>query len=334
LIESCGMSLKGKRILVKRGAIRSEITESSPPIPEMSNFNETRPLMPGADFSRTNLNPFTDEGQESLPNSNTPFLSTALRTALLILLVIAIIECCFIIAPGEIGIVVTLGHAAAFEPGLHFRAPFVSRLTRMSSKTQLLEQNNVIPTKEGLSVRLDTAILFRLDPFQAANLYTAVGKNYVSIIIDPESASAIRGFTSESEAKALYTSGRNTIQESVKEELQRKLAPRGIVIEDVLLKDIELPAELTKSIELKAQAEQDAARMQFVLQKESQEADRKRIEAQGIADFQRIVSANITENLLKWKGIEATQKFAGSTNTKIVIMGNSGDSLPVILGGP
>ena len=111
----------------------------------------------------------------------------------------------------------------------------------------------------------------------------------------------------------------------------KSLGPRGIIVEDVLLKDVELPSELSKSIELKAKAEQDAARMEFVLQKERQEADRKSIEAEGIAAFQRIVSEGISPNLLMWKGIEATEKLAESPNSKIVIMGNSGESLPVLL---
>jgi regulator of protease activity HflC (stomatin/prohibitin superfamily) len=201
----------------------------------------------------------------------------------------------------------------------------------LSAKTQLLEEKNIIPTKEGLSVTLDTAVLFRLDAAKAATLYRQVGSNYIEVLIKPEAASAVRGLTSESEAKALYSSGRNLIQDALKEELTTKLGPRGIIIEDVLLKDILLPAQLSKSIELKVQAEQDASRMEFVLQKELQEAKRKAIEAGGIADFQRIVSDGISPQLLKWKGIEATEKFAESPNTKIVIMGNDAGGLPVIL---
>merc|ERR1711977_462054 len=104
------------------------------------------------------------------------------------------------------------------------------------------------------------------------------------------------------------------------------------IVEDFLLKAIKLPDQLVRAIELKAQAEQEAQRMEFVLQKEQQEAERKKIEAQGIADFQKIVSDGISPNLLKWKGIEATEKLARSENTKVVIMGNGKDSLPVILG--
>ena len=118
----------------------------------------------------------------------------------------------------------------------------------------------------------------------------------------------------------------------MKDELKEKLENKGILVEDVLLKNVVLPEALTKSIQEKARAEQDSARMEFILLKESQEAKRKAIEAEGIADFQRTVSEGITPSLLQWKGIEATEKLAKSENSKIVIIGNSKDSLPVILG--
>ncbi len=266
------------------------------------------------------------------------FVHSAMRTAqivvvsfFVILLLICAFEAPFVVPPGMVGVVVTLGHANAKSNGLHFRIPIVSSLHIMSTKTQLLEDKNVIPTKEGLAVTLDTAVLFRLDPFKAADLYRQVGLDYVNILIRPEASSAVRGLTSESEAKALYSSGRTIIQDSLKAELEAKLEPRGIIVEDILLKDIILPSELSKSIELKVQAEQESARMEFVLAKERQEAQRKAIEAGGIADFQRIVSDGISAELLQWKGVEATEKFAGAPNTKIVIIGNSGSGLPVIL---
>ena len=180
------------------------------------------------------------------------------------------------------------------------------------------------------SLRLVIRSLYRLDISQAVKIYREVGVDYSKIIIEPEAASIVRGLTSESDAKALYTSGRGAIQEAVKEDLQKSLGPRGVIIEDVLLKDIKLPEELSKSIEMKAKAEQDSARMQFVLAKERQEAERKAIEAKGISDFQNIVSQGISPNLLKWKGIEATEKLSDSPNAKIVIMGNSNQGLPVL----
>ena len=139
-------------------------------------------------------------------------------------------------------------------------------------------------------LKYDNFSVYRLNKSNAAKIYNDVGRDYNKILIEPAAASAIRGLTSESDAKSLYSSDRNTIQNALLDELQAKLVHQGIIIEDVLLRDIELPAELTKSIELKAQAEQDAERMEFVLEKERLEAQRKAIEAQGVADFQRIVS--------------------------------------------
>ena len=286
--------------------------------------NEAEPLV---SHSRS-----TGEGRNS---DGTPTLGTVMTLAVKIVVAIIVIsmvcEMFFVVPPGMVGVVITLGKVQAFDSGMHLRFPFVSHLELFSAKTQLLQEKNVIPTKEGLSVELDTAVLYRLDASKAADLYRQVGSNYVSVLLQPEAQSAVRGLTSESEAKALYSSGRNIIQDALKEELQLKLGPRGIVIEDVLLKDIGLPSQLSKAIEMKVQAEQEAARMEFVLQKEQQEAQRKAIEAGGIADFQRIVSEGISPELLKWKGVEATEKFADSPNTKIVIVGSDSNSLPVIL---
>jgi regulator of protease activity HflC (stomatin/prohibitin superfamily) len=222
-----------------------------------------------------------------------------------IVAIVALFEFSFIVPPGEVGVVITLGHVESYGSGLHFRVPFVSRLELMSAKIQILEENNIVPTKEGLAVTLDTAVLFRLNTTLVSQLYREIGPDYIRILIEPEAASAVRGLTSESDAKALYSSGRNLIQNTVKEELSQKLGSRGIIIEDVLLKDIKLPDELSKAIEAKVQAEQAAAQMEFVLKKETQEAERKAIEAKGVADFQRIVSEGISPELLKWKGVSS-----------------------------
>lgn len=167
----------------------------------------------------------------------------------------------------------------------------------------------------------------------AGELYKNVGVDYQKVLIEPEAASVIRGLTSESDAKALYSSGRHKIQDAVKEELDKSLGDKGVIVENVMLKDLELPESLSKAIELKAQAEQESARMEFILTRETQEAERKAIEAQGIADFQRIVSEGITDATLQWKGIEATEKLVESPNAKIIIIGNSKGDLPVIFNG-
>jgi len=296
--------------------------------------DEQERLLNGTSNANANYRRTRSSRQSSSSPSFFSFLNSTNMVAVVIAVTLVLMlvwwDSFFVVHPGEVVVVVTLGHITTALPGPHFRTPLVSTINRMSTQTQLLQQGNAIPTREGLNVYLDTAILYRINATMAGHLYQTVGMDYCGVLLEPEAASAVRGLTSEKEAKALYSSGRNEIQLSVKQELQVSLGPRGIFVEDVLLKDIKLPDELSQSIELKAKAEQDAARMEFVLQKERQEADRKAIEAKGIADFQRIVSEGISENLLKWKGIEATEKLSESKNAKIVMVGNTGTSLPVL----
>jgi len=239
-----------------------------------------------------------------------------------------------VVPPGHVGVSVVFGAVSegSLLSGPHLVNPFAS-VKLFLTKTRLLEQDNNVPTQEGLIVELDVAMLYHIDPTRARELLINLGENYEDIVVKPELSSAVRGLTSEQEAKALYTSGRSEIQKALRDELIKTLDPRGIVIEDVLLKAVKLPSQLTHSIEQKAQAEQEANRMEFVLKKETQEADRKAIEARGIASFQKIVSQDLSPGLLKWKGIEATEKLADSNNAKIVIMGNTQDTLPVMLSG-
>jgi prohibitin 1 len=213
--------------------------------------------------------------------------------------------------------------------GLHLINPLKS-VHEMSVQTQSIKETASVPSAEGLMLNLDTTLIFHLDRARAANVYQSVGTDYAEKIVDPNLRSAIRGITATHNANALYTGAREEVAQKIEDELKRILAPQGILIESVLLRDVQLPAMLRQSIEAKQQAEQDALRMSFILQKEKQEAERKRIEAQGISDFQHIVAQGISPQLLEWKGIEATEKIAGSSNAKIVIIGNTKNGLPLI----
>ena len=253
------------------------------------------------------------------------------------------------IPPGEVGIVISRGNLRSVGPGRHQIQPFVSEVVLMDGKTQLLSQHHVTPTTEGLSVQLDTTIQYRLDKDNADKVYLDVGEDYAEKLIAPASSSILRSLTSEKEAKALYTSGRSEIQSAMQDRLTEILSPRGIIIEAVLLQGIVLPDQLRQSIELKAQSEQEVARMEFKMeqerleaQQESEragfrveqerlEAQRKAAEAEGIAEFQRIVSEGISENLIKWKALEATLELAKSDNSKLIFMGNGQNDLPVLL---
>jgi len=149
----------------------------------------------------------------------------------------------------------------------------------------------------------------------------------------PEFRSVIRDVTAGFHAVDLYSERREQIGRKMLQDLRGRLAGRGIGVESILLRNITLPDQVAKAVEAKLAADQQAQQMDFVLQKERKEADRKRIEAQGISDFQRIVTAGITPSLLTWKGIEATRELASSPNTKVLIAGGR-NGLPVILNMP
>ena len=236
------------------------------------------------------------------------------------------------IPTGNVGVLTLFGRVTGetLGEGIHLINPLKS-VQKLSVQTQSVKESANVPSNEGLILALDTSLLFHLDRTKAAFVYQTIGDNYAEKIVEPNLRSAVRASTSAHSANSLYTNGRELVQQQIQDELTAQLAPRGVVVESVLLRDIQLPALLKTSIEAKQQAEQDALRMSFILQKEKQEAERKRIEAQGIADFQKIVAQGISAQLLEWKGIEATEKLAQSNNTKVIVVGNPKNGLPLVL---
>jgi prohibitin 1 len=174
--------------------------------------------------------------------------------------------------------------------------------------------------------------LFSLNPAKAPEVFRTIGENYVSIVVVPQLRSVVRDVTSGYDAKALYTAEREVITSNVHRVLAPVLDERGVRAEKTLLRKITLPVKVAAAVESKLEAEQQAEQMRFVLDKERQEAERTRIEAQGIADYQNIINQGLNENLLKWKGIEATRELAKSQNSKVVVIGSGKDGLPIILG--
>ncbi len=246
----------------------------------------------------------------------------------------AFVQIFTVIPAGTVGVVDFLGNVSdnTLKPGVNIVNP-IARIIKYTFKTQEIRESMTVPSKEGLPVQLEISLLFRVDPTMANEIYKTVDEgDYLNVILIPQFRSVVRGVTSKFEAKALYTGAREQLATAIITELQANVGARGITIEDAPLRQIQLPARLTQSIEEKLQAEQESQRMAFVLQKETQEAERKRIEAKGIADFQVIVSDGINANLLKWKGIEATENLAKSPNTKVVVIGAGKDGLPLILG--
>jgi prohibitin 1 len=235
-----------------------------------------------------------------------------------------------IVPPGNVGVLVLLGKVyGTIQEGVHLVNPLAS-MELMSVRTKEIFEHAEAPSQEGLNVVLEISCLYHLMPDKADQVYRSVGPNYENVVVKPQFRSAIRDNTVKHESKDLYTSGREVITNEIFKELEADLKPRGFVVETILLRRIQLPQLVTEAINSKLAADQEAQRMQFVLAKEKQEAERKRIEAQGIQDFQRIISQGLTDQLLRWKGIETTRALAESQNSKIVIVGGK-DGLPLIL---
>ena len=253
----------------------------------------------------------------------------------LILLVLIIIGGPIKVVPaGHVGVKDLFGRVSpnVLQPGVNLVFPF-TRVVKMSVQTQEVKETAEVPSKEGLMMELEGSLLYRLDPAKAAEMYRTVGRNYQEIVVFPQIRSAIREVTASYDAKALYSAQREEIARETFALFQQMDKGRGIIAEAVLLRKIGLPPIVANAIQEKLKREQEAEQMKFVLQKEQQEAERKRIEAQGLADFQKIVGQGLSPSYLEWKGIEATEKLANSPNTKVVVVGNPKSGLPIILGG-
>jgi prohibitin 1 len=236
-----------------------------------------------------------------------------------------------VVPAGHVGVVDFFGSVSdsSLKPGINFVNP-LARVINMSIQTQEILETAQVPSKEGLAIILDVSVIYHLNPEKAPMVYKTVGENYKDIILIPQFRSVIREVTAAYDAKALYTSIRENISELISRNLTKLVGPRGIEIEATPSRKVTLPERLMQSIEEKLRAEQESQRMEWILNKEKLEAERKKIEARGIADFQSIVTLGISEPLLRWKGIEATEKLANSPNTKVIIIGGK-DGLPLIL---
>lgn len=187
-------------------------------------------------------------------------------------------------------------------------------------------------TADGLEVTIDLSVLYRVIPEDAPRLLREIGINYEDKIVRPIARTRIRDNSVYYEAVALYSTKRDEFQDRIFKTIDLDFKKRGLMLENLLVRNITLPASVKAVIEQKINAEQDAQKMQFVLQKEKQEAERKRVEAQGIADYQRIISESLSDKQLQYEQIKAMKELAGSQNSKIIVMPSKG-GVPVIIDG-
>lgn len=249
-----------------------------------------------------------------------------------VLLGVLLVKSTVVVGAGTVGIKDFFGNVSdeVLDSGFHVVNPLLT-IHKMSIRTEELKETANVPSREGLVMVLEVSLLYSLQKEKAPQVFRTIGRDFVDVVVEPSLRSVVRGVTAAYDAKGLYTAERERIANEIMQHLKPVLAERGVIAEQLLLRSVALPPILSGAIEKKLEAEQQSEQMKFVLLKETQEAERKKIEASGIARYQEIVSKGISESLLRWKGIEATEKLGNSNNAKVVIIGSGKDGLPLIL---
>jgi regulator of protease activity HflC (stomatin/prohibitin superfamily) len=219
-----------------------------------------------------------------------------------------------------------------YGEGFNWHLPWNSIFVYTTQTQETKETLNVL-SSDGATIQLEMSVWYRPIMAKLDSLQITVGPNYLDVVIKPALRGIARGTVGLYKPEEIYSTKREEIANKIKEAMSAEMKTKFLDVQNVIIRDVVLPKKITDAINDKLAADQDAQRMEFVLLKETQEAERKRIEAKGISDFQKIVSSGLTPDLLKWKGIEATEKLAESPNSKVVVIGSGKDGLPLILGG-
>lgn len=261
------------------------------------------------------------------------------------LVVVGVLTSCIVqVNAGEAGVKVLFGKVQKniLGSGLHFINPLME-VRRIDIKTQNYTMSGSndermsgddeirVLTSDGLEVAIDLTVLYRIIPSEAPRLLVETGFDYKDKVVRPQSRTAIRDNAVYYQAVELFSTRRDEFQNRIYKSIESDFKKRGLLLEQLLVRNITLPASVRAAIEAKINAEQEAQKMQFVLQKENQEAERKRIEAKGISDYQRIINESLTERQLQYENIKAMKELAQSQNSKMIIMGKGG--APIILDG-
>lgn len=218
-----------------------------------------------------------------------------------------------------------------YQEGFHFIAPWNTMYTYETRQQEVGEEMNVL-SSNGLEIRVDFSAWYQPSWEVLGLLHSQIGTDYVRRVVIPSIRSAARSVVGRYTPEQIYSTKRDAIQVEIYDETKKLLDEKYVQLNQVLIRSITLPPTIKSAIESKLKQEQEALEYEFKLEKAEQEAERQRIDAEGKAIANKILSESITEKILREKGIEATLKLAESPNTKVVIIGNSGDGLPLILG--
>jgi regulator of protease activity HflC (stomatin/prohibitin superfamily) len=227
---------------------------------------------------------------------------------------------CAVVSPGERGIRQTLGKLGddVHRPGTVAHWPFIASVVKIPVRTTKLEMNLALPSQEGVTVDAELSVLYRVKEDSVQDILETIGADYERSVVLTSFRSAAADIASRHAAKDMHSGARAAIEAEIADELNAMIGPRGFEVEGVLLKSIRLPPTLADAVQAKLAAEQRAQQMQFVLEAERREADRRRVEAEGIRDAQRIVDQGLSPLLIQWRAIEAFRELATSSNSKVI----------------
>ena len=224
-----------------------------------------------------------------------------------------------------------MGHI--YSEGFQWHLPW-NRIEVYKTQWDNKEEALQVLSADGAAIQLDVSIWYRPKAETLDSLQIKVGHDYHNTVVSPALRGEARRVVGKYKPEEIYSTKREEIAHEVLASIKTLLARKYMEVDNVIVRDVSLPAKISEAINAKLEADQRQQQMEFTLLQEKKEAERKRIEAQGIADFQRIVSSGLTPELLRWKGIEATEKLAESPNAKVVVIGSGKDGLPLILGNP
>ena len=253
-----------------------------------------------------------------------------------IILFILIINMLVRIEPGSAGVVFkpiaqVLEKDVVMTEGFHIVLPWNDMII-YNVREQKSEETMDVLDKNGLSVAVDISVRYRPVHSKIGYLHEDIGPNYQTVLVVPEVRSSVRQVAGRFTAEEIYSTKRQEVEEAIINETAEVLKKNNIQMSALLIRSIQLPAEIKNAIERKLKSEQESLQMKFILEKERQIAEQKRIAAQGEADANRIVNSSLTDQLLRMRGIEATLDLANSQNSKVVVVGSGKDGLPLILG--
>jgi len=270
---------------------------------------------------------------------NRKFLPVIVTALIAITMVIYLSSEIFItVDPGERGVIYKrFGGGIDFEtiyrPGFHVKAPW-NKIYIYNVRENLIDETMNILDKNGLSLSVDVSV--RINPMhdRVPYLHEFFGPDYITLLVKPEVRSTVRRIMGRYSAEEIYSTRRSEVEKSIEEDSKKILRSEknNIVVQTLLIRAINLPEKIKAAIESKLNQEQEALAYEFKLDREKSEAERRRIEAEGIAAYNRIINASLTSAVLKQKGIDATLELAKSSNTKVVVVGSGKDGLPLILG--